>query len=161
MDYYHHAGGIPKHKLIIGLPLYGRSFLQTQGPGAPFNGIGPGSWEAGVWDYRALPKPGSSLHHDMQALTSWTYDVTTREMISFDDPVIIHAKAEWIMRSGLGGAMWWELSGDKGGERAELGEGIAGASLIGIVSEVFGHEMDTTPNRVVFPTSRYSNVAEF
>ena len=157
VHHYHHAGGIAKHKLVIGLPLYGRAFLQTQGPGTPFNGIGPGSWEEGVWDYRALPRPGSTVYRDMDMLVSWTYDASTGEMISFDDEVVTQAKAEWIIREGLGGAMYWELSGDKG-VRPEVGEGVAGESLVEIVAGVFGGHMDRSLNRIHYPTSQFTNV---
>lgn len=33
--------------LLIGLPLYGRSFMETKGIGSSFRGVGKGSWEAG------------------------------------------------------------------------------------------------------------------
>ncbi|KAG9035681.1 Endochitinase 1 [Tulasnella sp. JGI-2019a] len=162
--YLHH--GIAREKLIIGLPLYGRSFMATSGPGHPFTGIGPGSWEAGSYDYRALPLPGSTAHQDAHAYASWSYDPKKREMISYDDAVVAKWKAEWIIREEFGGAMYWELSGDKSGneengrEGIEGGEGktyVPGKSLVKVVSEAFGR-LDESKNWLEYGDSQFENM---
>ncbi|KMU80995.1 chitinase 1 [Coccidioides immitis RMSCC 3703] len=106
------SAGIHPGKIIFGLPLYGRAFENTQGPGSPFQGVGEGSWENGVWDYKALPQPDSEEQNDDQLLASWSYSPSAKKMISYDTPHMAQRKAEYIRNRGLGGAMWWELSGD-------------------------------------------------
>ena len=65
----------------------------------------------GTYDYRALPLPGASVFRDHSRVSSWGYDPQKKEMISFDDEATALAKATWILDLGLGGAMYWELSG--------------------------------------------------
>ena len=159
---WYHAQGIPKHKLIIGMPLYGRSFMNTHGPGHPYNGVGDGSWERGSYDYRALPLPGATVHHDQHALASWSYDPHKKEMITYDDEYVAAWKADWIVKEHLGGAMFWELSSDKGTAREGMEGGSGkdpqpGRSLVSVVRERLG-KLDESPNNLDYSGSCFNNL---
>ena len=113
INHYVQAGRIQPSKIVLGLPLYGRAFLDTDGPGTPFRGgVGDGSWEKGVWDYKVLPQPGAKELVDDEAGASYSFDGTKRVAVSYDNPEIAKRKAAYITKRGLAGAMWWESSGD-------------------------------------------------
>jgi len=154
--------GVARNKVVVGIPLYGRSFLNTEGPGTPFSGIGQGSWESGVYDYRALPLPGSYMFRDEKALASWCYDYNKKEMISFDSEAVGYWKGHWIRQEGFRGSMFWELSGDKGSERKEMEGGHGkelqpGTSLVKVVKEAMGG-LDTSPNWLRYEGSKFENM---
>ena len=115
---YYKGQGIPPSKINLGIPLYGRSFLSTGGPGKAFSGIGPGSFEQGVWDFKALPRDGAEEKQSNEAIASWSYDSEQRIMISYDTLEVVKQKVNFVEQEGLGGAMWWESSGDKGGDQS-------------------------------------------
>ncbi|KAF9574821.1 hypothetical protein EC968_005299 [Mortierella alpina] len=144
--------GIPSHKLIIGMPIYGRAFQNTNGIGHPFEGIGPGTWEQGVYDYKHLPMTGAVEYYDAETVSSYSYDPVKRELITYDTPLVIDRKAEYIAHNGLGGAMFWESSSDHNGEHDR--------SLIGSVTKGLRRHapLDSTLNHLSYPSSIYDNV---
>lgn len=118
---YYKSQGVPSSKIVLGMPLYGRAFADTDGPGTAFSGSGEGSWEAGVWDYKALPRVGAQEMVDGRVGASWCYDGGKRLMVSYDNKEMVERKVEYIKAEGLGGAMWWESSADKGGYESLIG----------------------------------------
>ncbi|KAE8255353.1 hypothetical protein A4X13_0g3075 [Tilletia indica] len=146
------SAGVPGSKLVLGLPLYGRAFTNTDGPGKKFEGVGEGSWEQGVWDWKALPHTNAAgqtlrVNEDMDMLASWTHDEQMRRMVSFDSARVLEGKMDWAASQGLGGAMWWELSGDRAGEE----------SAIRTVAKKL-KTLDQTPNCLTYPDSKFTNL---
>lgn len=112
---YYTSHGVPSSKIILGMPLYGRAFLATDGPGKKFTEVGEGSWEKGIWDYKVLPKDGAKEENNKKVGASWSYDAGKKIMVSYDTKEIALQKVEYVKKEGLGGGMWWESSGDKKG----------------------------------------------
>ncbi|PNP48204.1 hypothetical protein THARTR1_10345 [Trichoderma harzianum] len=139
--------GIDPNKIVLGLPLYGRSFENTDGIGKPYSGIGPGTIEPGVYLYRDLPRPGATVHVNRYTISAYSYDPSTRELVSFDNVETARLKAEYLQSRGLGGAVFWEASGDRAGEE----------SLIRTLAREMGH-LDYSRNMLSYPESRYANI---
>jgi chitinase len=122
-------GGAPPEALVVGVPFYSRGWTGV----APANhglyqtasGPAPGTWEAGVDDYKVakgLLGSGFTRYEDGEAGAAWLFDGTT--FWTFDDPSVMSAKARYVNDNKLGGIMFWELSGDTAD--GELIRAIAG-----------------------------------
>lgn len=141
-------GSIPSEKLVLGMPIYGRSFEGTSGIGDAFSGIGSGSWENGVWDYKVLPKTGATVHYDDAAQAYYSFDANTNELVSFDPPDMVRKKVAYLQELGLGGSMFWEASADRSGSD----------SMVQVSAESL-ESLDHTQNWLDYPDSQYENIA--
>nr|ABV57861.1 chitinase [Clonostachys rosea] len=141
------AAGVPASKIILGMPIYGRAFVGTDGPGKPYSTIGEGSWESGIWDYKVLPKAGATVITDSAAGATYSYDSSSRTMISYDTPDMVRTKVSYAKGLGLGGSMFWEASADKTGSD----------SLIGTALSSMGSH-DSTQNCLSYPNSKFDNI---
>ncbi|NOX60365.1 MAG: hypothetical protein GXP42_00220 [Chloroflexi bacterium] len=108
--------GVPAGKLLVGVPFYGRGWKGVpnvnNGLFQSATGAAPGTWEAGIEDYKVLKTKGYPLFRDDVAKAAWLYNGD--EFWSFDDPVVIADKMAYVKALGLRGAMAWSLDGDDG-----------------------------------------------
>lgn len=78
-----------------------------------------GTWENGIFDYDHLKRSFLSTYTrywDDASKVPFLFNPSTGIWISYDDPQSISLKNEYIKREQLGGAMFWELSGDRNSE---------------------------------------------
>lgn len=102
--------GVPSEKILLGIGFYGRGWTGvTQGSvGGTASGAAQGTYEAGIEDYKVLKNScpatgtvgGTAIAH---CGTNWW---------SYDTPATIQGKMNYANQEGLGGAFFWEFSGD-------------------------------------------------
>jgi chitinase len=102
--------GVPAKKLLLGVGFYGRGWTGvTQAePGGTATGAAPGTYETGIEDYKVLknscPATGS--------VAGTAYAKCGTNWWSYDTPATIQSKMAWAKAQNLGGAFYWEFSGD-------------------------------------------------
>jgi chitinase len=113
--------GVPAHKIVLGMPTYGRSFKGVQVANLSSISTGPGAkgrctGEAGTVSYyevQELIRAGKySAHWDGTSGTPFAYSADDKTMISFDDEKSLGLKASYVREKGLGGAMFWAIDLD-------------------------------------------------
>jgi chitinase len=119
---YLDAGVRAKH-IVLGVPFYGKGwdgvssvkngeFQQAAGPSQA------GTWEPATFDYTDLEnnyidKNGFISYWDDVEKEPYLYNPTTGTFITYENVRSIQAKADYINDKHLGGAMLWEISGDR------------------------------------------------
>lgn len=121
------AAGLRGSKLVVGMPTYGRAWRSMPaGPSGTglFSSCGgscpaTGTWEAGVLDYKDIAanyvtNPAYTRHWDAVSGVPFLYNGDV--FVSYDDAESICLKSDFVMDSGLGGAMVWAASSDRNHE---------------------------------------------
>ncbi|GGJ18661.1 glycosyl hydrolase family 18 protein [Deinococcus roseus] len=106
--------GVPANKLVVGIPFYGRGWTGVpnvnNGLYQSASGAAPGTYEAGIEDYKVLKNFAGTKFRNAVTKQMWVYNGST--FWSYDDEQVIADKAAYIKAKGLGGSMVWSLDGD-------------------------------------------------
>ncbi|MFJ6572956.1 glycosyl hydrolase family 18 protein [Streptomyces sp. NPDC091292] len=104
------AKGVPAKKLLVGIGFYGRGWtgVTQDAPGGTATGPAAGTYEQGIEDYKVLknscPATGT--------VAGTAYAKCGSNWWSYDTPATIGSKMAWAKGQSLGGAFFWEFSGD-------------------------------------------------
>ncbi|MFJ9578343.1 glycosyl hydrolase family 18 protein [Streptomyces sp. NPDC101191] len=104
------AKGVPANKLLLGIGFYGRGWtgVTQSAPGGTATGPAQGTYEQGIEDYKVLKS--SCPANGTVAGTAYAHCGTN--WWSYDTPATVTSKMGWAKNQGLGGAFFWEFSGD-------------------------------------------------
>lgn len=113
------SAGVPAHKIILGVPFYGRMWGQV-------DGINHGLFQSGkpipnsYAPYNAIRdnmlNHGYERYWDAAAKVPSLYNKEKRVFVSYEDPESLALKCEYIRVHGLGGVMFWNYLNDSSGE---------------------------------------------
>jgi chitinase len=130
MTAYVETWKVPKAKLMMGIPYYGRGWGHVPGteliPGLPgmFNtgaATVKGAWDdvdqyTGTNPWYVLKQKLASGEYvrywDSESHVPYLYSKTKQEFLTYDDPQSISEKVDYINAQGFGGAILWDISGD-------------------------------------------------
>ncbi|MFJ9796647.1 glycosyl hydrolase family 18 protein [Streptomyces sp. NPDC101145] len=104
------AKGVPAKKLLLGIGFYGRGWtgVTQKEPGGTATGPAAGTYEQGIEDYKVLKNTCPA--NGTVAGTAYAHCGTN--WWSYDTPATVQSKMAWAKGQGLGGAFYWEFSGD-------------------------------------------------
>jgi chitinase len=125
----HLQAGIPSRKLLLGLPLFGRTWSgcdpRNNGEYQKCSGPAKGTWEDGVLDYQDiaanhLTNSAFVRRFNEAAKVPFLFDTGSGQFISYDDAESFRYKLGFLKEQRLGGAMYWEITADRHGSLLDL-----------------------------------------
>ncbi|RYP08151.1 hypothetical protein DL765_008908 [Monosporascus sp. GIB2] len=102
------AKGCPSKKILLGIPVYGRSFLGVSGPGHRHEG--PGGRD-GVFEYHELPREHAKETVDRR-IGAASCVGGDGGFVSYDNAETVEMKASFCKQKGLGGLFYWSGPAD-------------------------------------------------
>jgi len=117
----HLNGGVPTHKLIAGVPYYGKGWDDCP-PTGQYQTCKGGSalktWEAGVFDFSDLEnnyidKNGYKRYWNESAKVPYLYNEQNKVFITYNDKDTMKYTASIVKSLDIAGVMSWDISGDR------------------------------------------------
>lgn len=114
MDYWHTDRGVPKGKLVLGVPLYARVYPVAE----RFAELDPAARAAhgtlAFSQVRRLAGAGWLADVDPDSRAAWLSPPDDRPLlIAYDDRNTVELKAEWARRRGYRGLYFWAMHHDR------------------------------------------------
>ncbi len=115
----HLKAGIPAHKLILGVPFYGRWKKGVNPTNKGVYQIAKGS--SGSYNYYAIvdslkSNVGFTEYWDESAKVPYVWREKDSLFLSYDNEKSIKYKVEFARSKQLGGIMFWQFNGDSNGK---------------------------------------------
>ncbi len=114
--------GVPAHKILLGLPFYGRIWGQVSPvnhglyqPGKPV----PNAYAPYTVIAQTFLNQGFIRYWDDKASVPFLYNPDKQIFVSYEDPESIAVKARFVFKHNLGGVMFWDYSSDATGALLE------------------------------------------
>jgi GH18 family chitinase len=131
---------VPPEKINIGVAFYGKGLAnctQLYGPHTGYDGSTFWEDEGQPLYYNILKKMDLFTYHwDDQVKCPYLLGNTINTFVTFDDPVSIAYKAQYVMDNNIGGVIIWEITGDY--IETTPGSGvIAGTPLLDTLNHIF------------------------
>ncbi|MGQ9561721.1 MAG: glycosyl hydrolase family 18 protein [Candidatus Oleimicrobiaceae bacterium] len=126
--------GLPREKILVGVPFYGRQFNASRL-------YGPSTGGAEVWYSLAAAylHAGWTYQWDDVAKVPFLINPSRTLLLSFDDTTSVGFKCAYVSTKGLGGVMVWALGQDQVGGRQVLlstvGRALLGPSAVTDLAE--------------------------
>lgn len=116
--HYYMYRGITPEKLVLGMPLYARTFYKPKEPrmGVPFDRNSP--YESDIVDYINI----TLVHeqYDGRRVAAFRFDPDTNLLYTYDNPQCAREKAQFVRRHRLRGGFWWDSKGEAKEEQRQL-----------------------------------------
>jgi chitinase len=104
------AAGVPREKLLMGLPFYGYSWTEVKVANRGLFQSGRPVKEDRPYNRILSDAANSEIYRDWLSQAPWLFD--GRTFWTYKDPTSVRFKASYVSQQHLGGMMIWELSGD-------------------------------------------------